>query len=182
MKLSLFKEWLLLWCVDPDDVQMTVINAFLVFVGVTCASLRPSSGCLVVSSGARMWLILREDAGVHTDGQRRNQLNCFLHHIFSEWGTCRVYSRLEECVMSQHRKKSFIIYIFFVDFVNTKRLKDELLLISTIKILNWPWTQFKVVVIYSDCGLLICSYDGHFTHTNYWKLLGLDKCKVKIIK
>lgn len=35
-------------------------------------------------------------------------------------------------------------------------------MISTIKILNWPWSQFKVVVIYSHCGLLICSDDGHF--------------------
>jgi len=29
----------ILRCVDPDDVQVTVVNTLLVFVGVTCASL-----------------------------------------------------------------------------------------------------------------------------------------------
>lgn len=88
-----FGEWLLLWCVDPDNVQMTVIHTLLVFVGVTRASLCTSLGPWWVTGRARLHFTLRGDACkvVHTARQMRTQRGCFKHpplvHIFAWWGT-----------------------------------------------------------------------------------------------
>ena len=43
-KLNMSGEGLLLWRVDPDDVQVAVIHTLLVFVSVTCAPLGAPPG------------------------------------------------------------------------------------------------------------------------------------------
>lgn len=51
-------SWLLLWCVDPDDVQVTVVHTLLVFVRITRASPRPPAarGSLDRARGAPLRL------------------------------------------------------------------------------------------------------------------------------
>lgn len=98
-----FEEWLLLWCVDPDNVQMTVIYTLLVFVGVTRASLCASLGPWWVTGRARLRFTLRGNACkvVHPARQMRTQRGCFqlppLVHIFAWWGT---WTGRRHCVFS----------------------------------------------------------------------------------
>lgn len=46
---QVFVGGLLLWGVDPDDVQVAVIHTFFVFVGVACAPLGAFAGWLELS-------------------------------------------------------------------------------------------------------------------------------------
>lgn len=80
----MFGERLLLWCVDPDDVQVAVIHTLLVFVSVTCASLYAPPGPRGITGRAGLRYTLRGNLGVivRPIGQRRSQHDLFHFPLF----------------------------------------------------------------------------------------------------
>lgn len=86
----------LLWSVDSDDVQVTVIHTLFVFVHVTHASLCTSPGPRRVAGGAKLCSTLRGDADevAHAAGQKCAQQDRFKLpppvHIIVGRITCRI--------------------------------------------------------------------------------------------
>lgn len=83
----------LLWCVDPDDVQVAVIHTLLVFVSVTRASLCSSPDPRRVTARAQLRLTLKSTTAaattkvIHTTCWERAQLDPFhlqlVAHIYA---------------------------------------------------------------------------------------------------